>query len=141
MVRVLSGSPPKNIYEIGRSPLSTRHAPSSQQIHRIQRTLGRLFVLEVGEDIAARGEMLVDAGAHRLAFFGGVSGFAVTVVRKIGGDYVGSVALFRFGHTERDVPLAQRVARGVDERWLAQPRFVAELERRAHRSRQAFQKF
>src|ERR1035438_9698833 len=89
MVRVLSGSPSKNIYEIGRSPLSTRHAPSSQQIDRIQRTLGRLFVLEVGEDIAARGEMLVDARAHRFAFFGGVSGFAVTVVSEIGGNYVG----------------------------------------------------
>ncbi len=98
-------------------------------------------MLEVGEDIAARGEMLVDAGDHRLAFFGGVSGLAVAVVSEIGGDYVGSVALFRFGHTERDVALAQRVPRGVDERWLAQPRFVAELESRAHRSRQAFQKF
>src|SRR5208282_277295 len=125
IVRLLS-TRPLNTLSIGRPVLCLRLAPGPQQIHRIQRALGRLLVLEVGEDIAARSEMLVDAGAHRLAFFGGVSGFAVTVVRKIGGDYVGSVALFRFGHTERDVPLAQRVARGVDERWLAQPRFVAE---------------
>src|ERR1700686_219243 len=74
-----------------------------QHIDRVQHALRRLFVFEVGEGIAAGGAMPPNAGDHRLAFFGGVTGFAITVVGKVGGDHVGSVALFGFGHTERDV--------------------------------------
>src|ERR1700674_2558797 len=79
--------------------------------------------------------MLPNAGDHRLALFGGIARFAVAIVRIVRGDYVWSVALFRFGYAERDVALAQRVPGGVDE-----PGFVAELKRRAHTSGQAFQK-
>src|ERR1019366_6954815 len=92
----------------GTSSRSDRRGP--ENIHRVQHTLRRLFMLEVGEDIAAGGAMLLNARDHRLALFGR-------------------------GHAERDVPFAQRVPGGFDE-----PGFVAELERRAHTSRQVFQK-
>ncbi len=76
--------------------------------------------------------MLANAAGHRLAFFRRVRGFAVAIVRIVGSDYVGSVALFGFGHTESDVAFAQRAPRGIDE-----PGFVAELKRGANSSRQA----
>src|ERR1035441_2715618 len=80
----------------------------SQQIHRVQRAFGRLFMLEVSENIAAGGELLLQAPDHRLTFFGSIGRLAIAIVRVVGGDYVGSIALFCFGYTERDVPLAQR---------------------------------
>src|ERR1019366_4704837 len=117
----------------GTSSRSDRRGP--ENIHRVQHTLRRLFMLEVGEDIASGGEMLLNARDHRLALFGRIRGFAVAVVGVVGSNYVGSVAIFGFGHTERDVPFAQRVPGGFDE-----PGFVAELERGAHATRQVFQK-
>src|SRR5258708_36405924 len=104
-----------------------------EPIHCAQRTLRRLFVLEVCENIAAGGAMLLDAGDHRLALFRSIGRFAVAIVRIVGGDYVGRVALFRFGYTKRDVALAQSVPCGGDA-----PRFVAELKCPADTSGQAF---
>src|SRR5580692_9647418 len=90
--------------------------------------------------------MLLDALQHCVTLFGGVSRFAVTIVGVVGGEDVGGVAVFGFGHAEGDVAFAQRVTgrvhgRGIGGHWTREPGFVAELDGGADGSGQSFLKF
>src|SRR5580698_5706957 len=78
--------------------------------------------------------MLLHALDHFFALFSSVDRLAITVVSVVSRNHIWSVALFGFGHTECDIALAQRIPRGIGE-----PRFMTELERHAHASRQTFQ--
>src|ERR1039457_1844548 len=115
--------------------LAARSRATIKHIDSVEDAFRRLLMLEIGKNVAALGEVLLNPSDHGFAFFGGVAGLAVAVIGEVGGHHIGSVPLFGFGNAECDVPFAQCLPGR-----LLEPGRVAELESSAHASRQNFQK-
>src|SRR5690242_14560802 len=69
-----------------------------QHIHSVQRSFGRLFVLEVGKHIAAFGKMLLHAIHHRAPLFSAIRRLAKAVVSELPRYHIGRGASLRFGN-------------------------------------------
>src|SRR5215471_14906260 len=69
----------------------------TQQFFRVERSIGRLFVLEVDENVAVRRQVLLEFVGVLFTFLLRVLAFAQAVVAEISGDNIGALDLFAFG--------------------------------------------
>src|SRR5579872_1585850 len=109
--------------------LRAAHFP--QQLDCVQRALGRLFMFEVGKDIAPFRHVLPDAFDHRAPLFPAVAGLTKAVVDETCGRDVGSSQGFRFSYAQCHVVRFEQVPSGVGE-----PGGISELEGRRNCARE-----
>src|ERR1700739_464336 len=107
----------------------------AQQFHRVERTLGSLFMLEVGEHVAAAGEMLRNAGDHRLPLLARITWLAEAVIHKRASRNVRRGHGFGFGDAQSRVARFQQIPGRI-----AEPGLMPEFKRCRHGPRQHSQK-
>ena len=102
---------------------ATRSVNFLQDLYRIQRALGRLFMFEVGEDISSLPQMLPDSIYHGATLIRRVGRLAVAVIAEVSSHHVGRDSFFGFGDAECAVAILQQI-----EDFIGEPRRIAEFE-------------
>src|SRR4051794_4283403 len=79
-----------------------------QNFDRIQRPLRSFLMFEKAVHISPMLQMFTNTADHTAALIWSVFRFAIAVVTKISGDYVGCDSLFCFGHTDGAIVFCQK---------------------------------